>query len=121
MYSIRTAKTVHKRSMTQSSGDLDKEIAHRVQSGWNNWRKITGVVCDRRVTIKLKGKIHKAVVRPALMYGLETAPIKKTEVINLDVAEVKMVRWMSGVTKMDRIRNEYIRGYLQCRIFNRVP
>ena len=23
-------------SMTQSSGDLDKEITHSVQSGWNN-------------------------------------------------------------------------------------
>ena len=100
-------------SMTQSSGDLDKEIAHRVQSGWNNWRKITGVVCDRRVPIKLKGKIHKAVVRPALMYGLETAPIKKTEERKLDVAEMKMLRWMSGVTRMDRIRNEYIRGSLK--------
>ena len=100
-------------SVTQSSGDLDREIAHRVQSGWNNWRKITGVVCDRRVPIRLKGKIHKAVVRPALMYGLETAPIKKTEERKLDVAEMKMLRWMSGVTKMDRVRNEYIRGSLK--------
>ena len=33
-------------SMTQSSGDLDKEITHRIQAGWNNWRKVTGVVCD---------------------------------------------------------------------------
>ena len=70
-------------------------------------------MCDRRFPIKLKGKIHKAVVRPALMYGLETAPIKKTEERKLDVAEMKMLRWMSGVTKMDRVRNEYIRGSLK--------
>ena len=100
-------------SMMQSSCDLDSEISHRIQSGWNNWRKVTGVVCDRRVPIQLKGKIHKAVVRPALMYGLETAPIKKAEERKLDVAEMKMLRWMSGVTRMDRIRNEYIRGSLK--------
>ena len=100
-------------SVTQSSGDLEKEVAHRVQSGWNSWRKITGVVCDRRVPMKLKGKIHKAVVRPALMYGLEAAPIKKTEERKLDVAEMKMLRWMSAVTKMDRVRNSYIRGSLK--------
>ena len=63
--------------MMQSSGDLDKEITHRIQSGRNTWRKITGVVCDRRVPIKLKYKIHNAVVRPALMYGSKTAPFKK--------------------------------------------
>ena len=28
----------------------------------------------------------------------------------LDVAETRMLRWMSGVTKLDRIRNERIIG-----------
>ena len=56
-------------SVTQASGKVEKEINHRIQSGWNNWRKITGVVCDKRVPIRLKGGIHKAVVRPARMYG----------------------------------------------------
>ena len=38
---------------------------------------------------------------------------KKTDERKLDVAEMKMLRWMSGVTKMDRVRNEYIRGSLK--------
>ena len=70
-------------------------------------------MCDRRVPARLKGKIHKAVVRPALMYGLETAPLKKTEERKLDVTELKMLRWMSGVTMKDRVKNEYIRGTIK--------
>ena len=45
-----------------------------------------------------------------MMYGAETWAVKKTHEKKLDVAERRMLRWMSGVTKMDRIRNERIRG-----------
>ncbi len=45
-----------------------------------------------------------------MMYGAETWAVKKGHEKKLDVAEVRMLRWMSGVTKMDRIRNERIRG-----------
>ena len=60
--------------------------------------------------VRLKGKVHRTVVRPALTYGLETAPVKKKEERKMDVAEMKMLRWSLGVTRRDRIRNEYIRG-----------
>ena len=37
-------------------------------------------------------------------------PLKKTEERRLDVAEMKMPRWMLGVTLRDKVRNEHIRG-----------
>ena len=45
-----------------------------------------------------------------MMYGAETWAMKKAQEKKLDVAEMRMLRWMSGVTKLDRIRNERIRG-----------
>ena len=36
--------------------------------------------------------------------------MKKAQEKKLDVAEVRMLRWMIGVIKLDRIRNERIRG-----------
>ncbi|KAL7383984.1 hypothetical protein ABVT39_021860 [Epinephelus coioides] len=39
-----------------------------------------------------------------------TAALRKRQEAELEVAEMKMLRFSSGVTKMDRIRNEYIRG-----------
>ena len=53
----------------------------------------------------MKGKVHKAVVRSAMTYGLEAAPLKKTEEKKLDGAEMKMLRWVIGVTSRDQIRN----------------
>ena len=43
-------------------------------------------------------------------YGAETWALKKAQEKKLDVAEMRMLRWMSGVTKLDRIRNERISG-----------
>ncbi len=36
--------------------------------------------------------------------------MKKAHEKKLDVAEMRMLRWISGVTNMDRIRNDRIRG-----------
>ena len=52
----------------------------------------------------------ETVVRPAMMHGAETLAVKKAQEKKLDVAEMRMLRWMSGVTKLGRIRNERIRG-----------
>ena len=46
-----------------------------------------------------------------MMYGAETWAVKKAQQKKLDVAEMRMFkRWMSGVTKLDRIRNVRIIG-----------
>ena len=97
-------------SKVSSDGNLDAEITHRVQAGWRNWRKMSGVLCDPKINVRLKGKVYKTVVRPAMMYGAEAWPLKKTQERKLEVEEMKMLRWMCGVTKMDKIRNERIRG-----------
>ena len=93
------------------NGDLDAEMTHRIQSGWKNWKRISGILCDRIISLmRVKGKVYKTVVRQAMMYGAETWAVTKAHEKKLDVAEMRMLRWMSGVTKMDRIRNERIRG-----------
>ena len=91
-------------------GELDAEVTHRGQSGWKNWKRVSGVLCDRRMNMKIKGKVYRTVVRPALMYGAETWVLKKAQEKKLEVAEMRMLRWMCGVTKLDKIRNERIRG-----------
>ena len=56
------------------------------------------------------GKMYWTVVRPALMCGAETWTVKNAKVKKLEVAEIRMLRCMCGVTKLDKIRNERIRG-----------
>ena len=51
------------------NGEFEDEVEKRIQSGWRNWKKLSGVLCDRRLSAGKKGKIFKAAVRPAMTYG----------------------------------------------------
>ena len=99
-------------STVQESGSCEREVKRRVQAGWNGWRKVSEVICDRRLLARVKGKVYSSVVRPAMMYGLETVAVTKKQVKEIKVAEMKMLRFAIRVTRKDKIRNEYIRkGY----------
>ncbi|KAK3565119.1 hypothetical protein QTP86_033175, partial [Hemibagrus guttatus] len=97
-------------STVQSNGECGKEVKKRVQAGWNGWRKVSGVLCDRKISARIKGKVYRTVVRLAMLYGLETVSLRKRQESELEVAELKMLRFSLGVTRLDRIRNKYIRG-----------
>ncbi|KAK3563150.1 hypothetical protein QTP86_016389 [Hemibagrus guttatus] len=97
-------------STVQSNGECGKEVKKRVQAGWNWCRKVSGVLCDRKISARIKGKVYRTVVRPAMLYGLETVSLRKRQESELEVAELKILKFSLGVTRLDRIRNEYIRG-----------
>ena len=94
----------------EEEGGMETEIVKRVGAGWRNWKKCSGVLCDRRMPVKLKGKVYRTVVRPAMLYGAETWATTKRQESRIEVNEMRMLRWMCGVTRKDKIRNEHIRG-----------
>ena len=53
--------------------------------------------------------MSKSVVRPAMLYGMEIVAVTERQVGKMEVAELKMARWALGVTRKDKIRNEYVR------------
>ena len=58
----------------------------------------------------MKGKLYKKVVRAAVLYDLETAGLTRKQAMELEIVELRMLRFSLGVTRLDRIRKEYIRG-----------
>ena len=45
-----------------------------------------------------------------MLYGMETVAVTESQMGKMEVAELKMVRWALGVTRKDKIKNEYVRG-----------
>ncbi|KAL5130891.1 Craniofacial development protein 2 [Glycine soja] len=97
------------RRSTLDDGEIEGDVNHRIQAGWMKWRKASGVLCDAKVPIKLKGKFYRTAVRPAILYGTECWAVKSQHENKVGVAEMRMLRWMCGKTRQDKIRNEAIR------------
>ncbi|XP_026428569.1 uncharacterized protein LOC113324463 [Papaver somniferum] len=99
-------------SMIQSDGDIKEDIRHKSQEGWAKWRLATGVLCDRKVPVKLKGKFYRTTIRPALLYGAECWETRSSHLMALNVTEMRMLRWACGHARRDKIRNDCVRGKL---------
>ena len=57
------------------------------------------------MSVELKGKVYRLIVRLAVLYGSVCWLIKKTHVQRLMASEMRMIRWMCVYTRMEIIRN----------------
>jgi exonuclease III len=96
-------------SVVCEEGGCEEDVKARVKAAWNKWREMSGIMCDKRMPIQLKAKVYKTVVRPVLMYGSELWALRKAEQQLIERTEMRMLRWMLGVSRMERIRNVEIR------------
>ena len=59
-------------STTQGNGDFDSEVKNRIKTGWNRWRQVTSILCDKSAPVMINGVIIRTVVRPAIKCRLDT-------------------------------------------------
>ncbi|KAM2988729.1 hypothetical protein FF2_002788 [Malus domestica] len=97
-------------SILQKNGELDEDLHHRIQARWMKWNNASSVLCDRRMLLKLKRKFYRATIRLTMLYGREWWAVKHQHVHKMGVAEMRMLRWMCGHMRKDKIMNEDIRG-----------
>jgi hypothetical protein len=55
------------------------------------------------------------VLRPALLHGAECWPTKKSHLQRMKVAEMRMIRWICGHMRLDKISNEVIMEFYRGR------
>ena len=64
----------------------------------------------RTKCLKLRVPLLMYEIRPAMLYGKECWAVKHQHVHQMGVAEMRMLRWMCGHTRNDKIKNEDFRG-----------
>ena len=72
----------------------------------------SGILCDMWMPVKTKGKIYQTVVtsETSSPVGAETWATTKQQEARTETNETRVLRWMCGETKKDKIRSEYVRG-----------
>nr|XP_009795786.1 PREDICTED: uncharacterized protein LOC104242434 [Nicotiana sylvestris] len=81
------------RSIIQKDWEIDEDFTHRIRAEWMKWRLASDVLCDKNMLLRPK----------------EYWPVKNSHVQQMKVAETRILRWMCGHNRLDRIRNEIIR------------
>jgi hypothetical protein len=77
------------------------------------WRQTSDILCDKNVPNKLKDKFYRTTIKLAMLYGTKCWATKGQHIKKMSVTEMRMLRWIYGHTRRDRIRDDDIHDKLR--------
>ena len=98
--------------MLSQEGGCEHAILKRIQTGWLKFRELSGLLIGKGMSLKSKGIIYTTCIRPAILYGSETWPTKIDDIRKIQRSEMRMLRWMAGVSLSESKSNECVRNML---------
>ena len=93
-------------------GDADAAVEARNRTGCNKFRQLVPLLTNKDVSLIMRGRLYSC-VRSSMLHGSETWPVRKENVVALQRAEMRMVRWMCGVKLRERLGVDDIALILQ--------
>ena len=98
--------------MLSVHGDADAAVVARIRIGWNKFRQLVPVLANKDVSLIVRGRLYSSCVRSIMLHGSETWPVRKENVVALQRADMRMVRWMCGIKLKDRFPSKELRERL---------
>ena len=94
-------------SQVAADGGCERNVVHSMNEGYRAWRVQKNVLSNRGLGIKAKCLYEEVIVKTAL-YGAEALGMRSVERRKVIVLEMKCLRSLVGVSRMDRVRNEEV-------------
>lgn len=91
-------------SLIQRNGKVDYDVTYHNCVLWTKYRLASGVLFDKNIPPKLKGKFYIMVIKLIMLYGVKVWPVKNTNVQKMIVTKMSMLRWVCRLTRKDKIR-----------------
>ena len=73
------------------------------------WEALKSVLSNRGLGIKAKKCLYEGVIVPTALYGAEAWVMRSDERRKVNILEMKCLRSLVGVSRMDRVRNDEVR------------
>ena len=89
--------------------DVKWILVHRINEGYRAWGAMKHVLFNRGLGIKAKKCLYEGVIVPTALYGAEACGMKSAKRSKVNVLEMKCLRRLVGVSRLDRVRNEEVR------------
>src|SRR6218665_607365 len=93
-------------SVMNAKDGCEQDVKNRIKAAWQKWKDLAGVLFDAKMPKYLKGKVYKIMIRLVLMYGAEAWSVTRREEGLLERTEIRMLRWILGVSPKDKKRSE---------------
>ena len=98
--------------MLSQEGGCEHVILKRIQTDWLKLRELSGLLIGKGMSLRSKGIIYTTCIRPVMLYGSETWPTKIEDIRKIQRSEMRMLRWMTGVSLSERKSNVWMRNML---------
>ena len=85
---------------------FENDVIHRMNEGNRALGVLISVLSNRRLRIKAKKCLYEGVIIPMVLYGAEAWGLTSAERRKVNGLEMKCLRSLVRVSRMDRVRNE---------------
>ena len=93
-----------------SEGGAERAVRERVAAAWGKWKEVSGVLLNKGISLARRGMVFDACIRSVMLYGGETWALMKGLESVLVGCDRRMLRYMAGVTRRDRVSSEEVWG-----------
>ena len=93
-----------------ADGGCERDVVNRMNEGYTARTALKSVLSIRGLGIKDKKCRYEGLIVPTTLHGAEAWGMRSAERRKVNVLEMKCLRSFVGVSRMDRVRNDQVRG-----------
>jgi len=106
----RVGKFCYLGDTINANGGVESASVTRTRCAWQKFRELSPILTGKDISLRIKGRVYEACVRSAMLYGSETWAMKAEQERRFERTEMRMVRWMCGVSLREKKTSAELRA-----------